>query len=180
VAAGSALAAVLFAAGAYRETRRQADTAQEALVASTRAYVVLRAEMATDDESKRPYAKITAENMGQTPVYNLFFATRSTSLDTPFERIPDHQRLHVDCAASEGPSSTGLTFGKEETYKVGFAAGAGEERKSVLVHGTACYRDVFGAAHALPVCFLWPLGRGDAVRCRYEGDEAPIGGPLAR
>lgn len=171
-AAGATLVAVFFAAGAYNETRRQADTAQEALVATTRAYVVLRAEVTTDEESKRPVFRFAAENMGQTPVRNLFFVLWDELLESPWGRPAIRDR--VDCARSAGPSSTGLTFGKDAKYDMPIYARLGspaEWERTVLVHGQACYRDVFGTAHTLPVCFLWHPGGGvRGVQCRYEGD----------
>ena len=101
--------AAWYAYGAY-------DTAQKALLATTRAYVVLRAETTTDEESKRPVFRFTAENMDQTPVRNLFFVLWDELLDNPWGRPTVRDR--VDCARSAGPSSTGLTFGKDVKYDI--------------------------------------------------------------
>jgi len=161
LATGAAGFAAWYAYGAY-------DTARQALVATTRAYIVLRAEITTDEESKRPVFRFAAENMGATPVRNLFFWIWSERLDNPWARPEINER--IDCARSAGPSRTGLTFGKEAKYDLpaGAEPGAVERTRTILIHGQACYRDVFGTAHALPVCFLWhPGGGAGGEQCRY-------------
>ena len=79
-------------------TWQQAEIARDQMQRSLRAYVVMDAELANDREGGRPFVWFKAENMGQTPVYDLVFIVQTAVVNTMYERLPFADAMRTDCA----------------------------------------------------------------------------------
>lgn len=174
------LIAVVFACGftgiAAWFTWDQATLARDQTRRALRAYVVIEAELAAGSEDQRPYVKFTAENMGQTPVYNFFFNVITTLRAPPFEDLPFRELMLIDCnvVSPRQERTFGKTFGKTHVGRLSFSddevAGGGtaslfREGKRAAVYGTACYRDIFGQAHPFRFCLEWHAEQQPPQQC---------------
>lgn len=168
--------ALLAAAAAAWFTWEQAAVAREQTRRSLRAYVVVEAELATGREGGWPVVRLKAENMGQTPVYDLVYLAGTDSVSTVRrDPLPNPGLMRADCSAWEGgwqgfittfskafAEDRRITRGEMEvpTVEEAFA-----EANAVYGYGTACYRDIFGDAHAFRFCFRWHRSDAEPGRC---------------
>ncbi len=151
-----------------------------------RAYVVVGAELLADQGGKNPYVKLTAENMGQTPVYDLVFAASNSILDG-YESISDTAKvmLTFDCSGPYAPAlikSQGHTFSKshfsgmsisERMNSIDSVNDAFLKDQRIVAYGTVCYRDVFRQMHTIRLCYEWRSFNLKPWRCarQTEGEQ---------
>lgn len=173
------LACTLIAAGlAAGFTGWQASIAQDQERRTLRAYVIVKTELTTRSDGTTPYIKLTAENMGQTPAYNLFFAT-TAFIEGGSE--PERVRyIPIDCredAAHQREVSEGQTFSKEAFTGSGISSfihniktmneAFGDSQK-VVAYGRVCYRDIFREIHSVRLCYEWTSPDYGPDKCRNE------------
>ena len=173
------LACTLVAAGlAAGFTGWQAWTARDQEHRALRAYVVVKTELNPGGDGKSPHVKFTAENMGQTPVYNLFF---STEVFAEGRFGPEYlSYTPIDCredAARQRELKEGQTFSREASATSGISSLAhtietmddafGNSQK-VVAYGRVCYRDIFRDIHSVRLCYEWTSPDYGPDRCRDE------------
>lgn len=161
-----AVLALLAAGAAAWFTWEQAAVARDQMQRSLRAYVVIEAELAAERGTGRPYVKFNAENMGQTPVYRLHYVVMTTLRQSSYDDLPFRETMLANCdaASPRWERTGGATFGKTSAYGMGFSdslkpggsvASLFAGGRSAVAYGTACYRDIFGRAHAVRMCLEW-------------------------
>lgn len=160
----SALAAT--GAAAYF-TWQQAAVAREQMQRALRAYVIVEPQLTAHPKTGRPLVRFATENMGQTPVYDLFFVLQA-GFRQGAETLPFQFVMTLTCgnASRRQAAITGGTFSKTGSYSVDsyFSSPSrpGETVASLfaqddrpVVYGTACYRDVFSRWHSIRICYEW-------------------------
>lgn len=124
----------------------------------------------------------TAENMGQTPVYDLSFATRAF-----IERnnsAPAYLSYRpIDCrddSACQTETSDGHTFSRESSAenRVSFPGNpintmddAFSNSGKVFAYGRVCYRDIFRDIHSVRLCYEWTTPDYCPDKCQDENNE---------
>lgn len=130
VAAGAALVAVLFAAGAYNETRRQADTAQEALIAADRPWIKInklsRVRIDVDDHVVWVSADVQVKNIGRSPAQHTYLKTTLLSDSSLTEQTAEAENLCRRSAASGYSVDERLVF-PDDGHLLGNVTGLGME-----------------------------------------------------
>ena len=178
------LSLTLIAAGmAAYFTAQQASIARDQEHRALRAYIVVTGQLITDKDGQSVFAQLTYENMGQTPVYDLFFDGVPAVL-TQGEEMPFKSSLSYDCKSNpEGMIHTrGRTFSKMASERMGLSiSNAGNPStfseifsatdRSAYVYGTVCYRDIFRAIHSIRVCFRWVSKDYGPDSCLESGQE---------
>jgi len=175
----------LIAAGcAAGFTGWQAWIARDQEHRALRAYVVIKTELAAERDGKAPYIKFTAENMGQTPVYNLFFATQAIIDSSSGSGVVSYLKYRpIDCredAARQTEISEGRTFSRESSIKnklkslahpIETMSDAFDGIGKVVGYGRVCYRDIFREIHSVRLCYEWTSPDYAPDRCQDEGAE---------
>ncbi len=175
------LAATLIAAGcAAGFTGWQAWIARDQEHRALRAYVLVNAELQRRVDNAIPSIKLSAENMGQTPVYNLTFNTWNSAIEG-YKDVAVPSFLAIDCRAMfpiGRMGSPGITFSKTTNDDATGLSSPAENLQTwdevfrkftkVVVYGTVCYRDVFNDPHSVRVCFEWSDPDRGPRRCRRE------------
>ena len=168
-----AFLALIAAGAAAWFTWDQAETAREQTRRSLRAYVVVEAELVRSNGGAQ--AKLAAENMGQTPVYDLSYFVDAVAVE-PSEPLPSLSDFQTRCGALRLAEwgAPFATFSKTFEHRVRVssmffppddAAAYLRDDRRIYVYGTACYRDIFGQAHAFRFCYAWTSFDGGAGRC---------------
>ena len=149
-----------------------------------RAYIVVSVELVDSRGETGTFIRFTAENMGQTPVYDLSFEVTN-------ERLAEYEQpssfaqtnLRRDCSIknnSERIYNWTHTFSKEYRYDIGISSFGFTKRTAaetfagshrVLTRGTVCYRDIFREVHAYRLCYDWH-GPSNPIRCAHDTDDS--------
>lgn len=174
-----AVLAFVAAGAAAWFTWEQATVARDQTRRTLRAYVVADAELLLDHDRQGAFVEIAVENMGQTPVYDLFFVTWN-SIIRQYESLPYKHNLTFDCKGEYAPQwvRRSRTFSKNHSSGLGVGSSS-EPIKSldelfqplgsrVVAYGTICYRDIFREIHTVRVCFEWHSANYGAERCQWE------------
>lgn len=160
---GFAVLATIAACAAAVFTWQQANIAREQMQRALRAYVVIEAEMAPLNSEELIVITYKAENMGQTPVYNLFFMEQLVFEENGHQDRYAEMLLSFDCRrAATAFYAGGQTFGKTMSRVVRGPSVTGaspfwsvQTGKTLIARGTACYRDIFGLPHTVRICQQW-------------------------
>ncbi len=173
------LACTLIAAGlAAGFTGWQASIAQDQERRTLRAYVVVKTELKAGSDGRPPHVKLIAENMGQTPAYDLFFSTE-VFVESRFG--PEYlSYTPIDCregAARQRELKEGQTFSREASATSGISSLAHTIRtmddafgnsQKVVAYGRVCYRDIFHEIHSVRLCYEWTSPDYGPDKCRSE------------
>ena len=181
------LACTLVAAGlAAGFTGWQASIAHDQERRTLRAYVVLDAELVAQRDTGQPVIHFKVENMGQTPVYDLYFDLRMSLAQPLYNGPPAEPAVVVDCSRPRlfVESSAGNTFSKTSSYEtepmwsdpdIETIASLFQREAKPAVFGTACYRDVFNRWHTIRMCYQWYNADQSPHKCNKQdgADAAP-------
>jgi hypothetical protein len=182
-----AVLALSAAAAAAWFTWEQAAVARDQMRRSLRAYVVATAKLVRGSaDPKGLLVQIDLENMGQTPVYDASVTAMAAAVGIMESRVPFNLVMRMDCGQYLAqPQVRSETFGKTYAAYAGMSpegyGGSGQDlpalrrrEKLLVVYGTACYRDIFGAAHAVRFCYRWFSEDGAPLRCPYQIEAAEV------
>lgn len=168
-----AFLALIAAGAAAFFTYQQAEIARDSAQRQLRAYIVVEVELVRSNDS--PLAKLAAENMGQTPLYDLSYFVDAVAVE-PGQPFPSPSVLQTRCEALR-PVDWGApfaTFSKTFEHWVQVSsmffppddpAAYFRDGRRVYVYGTACYQDIFSQAHAFRFCYVWAGFDVGAGRC---------------
>jgi hypothetical protein len=178
------IAAGIAAGCAAGFTGWQAWIARDQEHRALRAYVVLNAELVQERDARPPCIKLTAENMGLTPAYDLVFVPWATAIkisDTVPEGVRTMQTMQ--CINQPMPGEIvdrGHTFSKSYTFGAAIMSNGdpmsrlsdafGGDRK-IIAYGLACYRDVFRQIHTIRLCLEWFSLTVGPDKCPHEDED---------
>jgi hypothetical protein len=147
--------------------RDQADVSKDTEERQLRAYVIAEFLNSLDNfvAGKKAESKVPAQNVGQTPVYDMgwiagfflgdypFFAVNELPDCAVIQRLPDGFRALMGKSGNLGKIADRV-FDEEEIKKV--LSG----KFAIALVGRICYEDIFREMHFTDYCFQW-TGHGE-------------------